>query len=145
MRSSFSMFLLYHAYIYLELLILTCTIYILAPLFSSIARLVSIISIIGLFSYFDSGFNVASSNNNINQIPVAIDHLNVHPKQIVISFINPHVTIQLRSTMKIPIIPIIFKKGSFIYLFSFLDFFFAASSAFASSLSNLANTEVILA
>ena len=31
MRSSFSMFLLYHAYIYLELLILTCTIYILAP------------------------------------------------------------------------------------------------------------------
>ena len=31
MKSSFSMFLLYHAYIYLELLILTCTIYILAP------------------------------------------------------------------------------------------------------------------
>ena len=85
------------------------------------ARLVSIISIIDLFSYFDSGFNVASSNNNINQIPVAIDHLNVHPKQIVISFINPHVTIQLSaSTMKIPIIiPRIFKKGSFIYLPSF--------------------------
>ena len=29
------MFLLYHAYIYLELLILTCTIYILAPLYLS--------------------------------------------------------------------------------------------------------------
>jgi hypothetical protein len=31
MRSSFSMFLLYHAYVYLEFLILACTIYILAP------------------------------------------------------------------------------------------------------------------
>ena len=30
MRSSFSMFLLYHAYVYLEFLILACTIYILA-------------------------------------------------------------------------------------------------------------------
>jgi len=34
MRSSFSMFLLYHVYVYLEFLILACTIYILAPLFS---------------------------------------------------------------------------------------------------------------
>ena len=33
MRSSFSMFLLYHAYVYLEFLILACTIYILAPAF----------------------------------------------------------------------------------------------------------------
>lgn len=32
MRSSFSMFLLYHAYVYLEFLILACTIYILAPI-----------------------------------------------------------------------------------------------------------------
>ena len=32
MRSSFSMSLLYHAYVYLEFLILACTIYILAPL-----------------------------------------------------------------------------------------------------------------
>ncbi len=32
MRSSFSMSLLYHAYVYLEFLILVCTIYILAPL-----------------------------------------------------------------------------------------------------------------
>ena len=32
MRSSFSMPLLYHAYVYLEFLILACTIYILAPL-----------------------------------------------------------------------------------------------------------------
>ena len=31
MRSSFSMPLLYHAYVYLEFLILVCTIYILAP------------------------------------------------------------------------------------------------------------------
>ena len=31
MRSSFSMSLLYHAYVYLEFLILACTIYILAP------------------------------------------------------------------------------------------------------------------
>ena len=31
MRSSFSMYLLYHAYMYLEFLILACTIYILAP------------------------------------------------------------------------------------------------------------------
>ena len=31
MRSSFSMPLLYHAYVYLEFLILACTIYILAP------------------------------------------------------------------------------------------------------------------
>ena len=31
MRSSFSMFLLYHVYVYLEFLILACTIYILAP------------------------------------------------------------------------------------------------------------------
>ena len=30
-RSSFSMSLLYHAYVYLEFLILACTIYILAP------------------------------------------------------------------------------------------------------------------
>ena len=32
MRSSFSMPLLYHAYVYLEFLILACTIYILAPI-----------------------------------------------------------------------------------------------------------------
>ena len=32
MRSSFSMSLLYHAYVYLEFLILACTIYILAPI-----------------------------------------------------------------------------------------------------------------
>ena len=31
MRSSFSISLLYHAYVYLEFLILACTIYILAP------------------------------------------------------------------------------------------------------------------
>ena len=31
----------------------------------------------------------------INQIPVAILHLNVHPKHIAISLIIPHVTIQL--------------------------------------------------
>ncbi|MCC2232833.1 hypothetical protein LKD81_17945, partial [Lachnospiraceae bacterium CLA-AA-H215] len=31
MRSSFSMSLLYHAYVYLEFLIFACTIYILAP------------------------------------------------------------------------------------------------------------------
>ena len=31
----------------------------------------------------------------INQIPVAIDHLNVKPKHIVISLIIPHVTIKL--------------------------------------------------
>lgn len=31
MRSSFSLSLLYHAYVYLEFLILACTIYILAP------------------------------------------------------------------------------------------------------------------
>ena len=34
MRSSFSMSLLYHAYVYLEFLILACTIYILAPEYS---------------------------------------------------------------------------------------------------------------
>ena len=34
MRSSFSMPLLYHAYVYLEFLILACTIYILAPMLS---------------------------------------------------------------------------------------------------------------
>ena len=33
MRSSFSMSLLYHAYVYLEFLILACTIYILAPMY----------------------------------------------------------------------------------------------------------------
>ena len=40
MRSSFSMSLLYHAYVYLEFLILACTIYILAPhpLVGSISR-----------------------------------------------------------------------------------------------------------
>ena len=32
MRSSFSISLLYHAYVYLEFLILACTIYILAPI-----------------------------------------------------------------------------------------------------------------
>ena len=32
MRSSFSLSLLYHAYVYLEFLILACTIYILAPI-----------------------------------------------------------------------------------------------------------------
>ena len=32
MRSSFSLSLLYHAYVYLEFLILACTIYILAPM-----------------------------------------------------------------------------------------------------------------
>ena len=32
MRSSFSIPLLYHAYVYLEFLILACTIYILAPM-----------------------------------------------------------------------------------------------------------------
>jgi len=32
MRSSFSISVLYHAYVYLEFLILACTIYILAPL-----------------------------------------------------------------------------------------------------------------
>ena len=35
MRSSFSMFLLYHVYVYLEFLILACTIYILAPKYGS--------------------------------------------------------------------------------------------------------------
>ena len=36
MRSSFSMPLLYHAYVYLEFLILACTIYILAPVIAPI-------------------------------------------------------------------------------------------------------------
>ena len=36
MRSSFSMPLLYHAYVYLEFLILACTIYILAPYVSQL-------------------------------------------------------------------------------------------------------------
>lgn len=38
MRSSFSMSLLYHAYVYLEFLILACTIYILAPAISFYQR-----------------------------------------------------------------------------------------------------------
>ena len=36
MRSSFSISLLYHAYVYLEFLILACTIYILAPLYPKV-------------------------------------------------------------------------------------------------------------
>ena len=37
MRSSFSLSLLYHAYVYLEFLILACTIYILAPSYEFLA------------------------------------------------------------------------------------------------------------
>ena len=57
MRSSFSMFLLYHAYIYLELLILTCTIYILAP--DLIGNKVTIDTIIAGISFLLSVFTAS--------------------------------------------------------------------------------------
>ena len=40
MKSSFSIYLLYHAYVYLEFLIWACTIYILAPKTSSGTRII---------------------------------------------------------------------------------------------------------
>lgn len=48
------MFLLYHAYVYLEFLILACTIYILAPVFNSLQFIIGIIGRIvsGLFTTY---------------------------------------------------------------------------------------------
>ena len=53
MRSSFSMSLLYHAYVYLEFLILACTIYILAPVNVNSTELVVFEAAIDLMSYVD--------------------------------------------------------------------------------------------
>lgn len=41
--------------------------------------------------------NIADNKHIISQIPIATDHLNFNPKQIVISFIIPHVTTRLNA------------------------------------------------
>ena len=43
--------------------------------------------------------NIADNKHIISQIPIATDHLNFNPKQIVISFIIPHVTIRLNTQL----------------------------------------------
>ena len=43
--------------------------------------------------------NIADNKHIISQIPIATDHLNFNPKQIVISFIVPHVTTRLNTQL----------------------------------------------
>lgn len=43
--------------------------------------------------------NIVDNKHIISQIPTATDHLNFNPKQIVISFIIPHVTTRLNTQL----------------------------------------------
>ena len=70
MRSSFSISLLYHAYVYLEFLILACTIYILAPDFAFMPNKLDLIRDIALGT--DNAERKAYSNNKYGLVEYSI-------------------------------------------------------------------------
>ena len=80
MRSSFSMSLLYHAYVYLEFLILACTIYILAPMLDGVVNEETLSEVLGFYSTVESlektkDYEVAYDTIvKINNVP-AVDRL----------------------------------------------------------------------
>ena len=90
MRSSFSMPLLYHAYVYLEFLILACTIYILAPnlFYYIIKNLYTLFFIITrIATLFQYNFLIASTlNSNNRNSYISIDQRAAMPSSYLLHY-----------------------------------------------------------
>ena len=90
MRFSFSMLLLYHAYVYLEFLILACTIYILAPnlFYYIIKNLYTLFFIITrIATLFQYNFLIASTlNSNNRNSYISIDQRAAMPSSYLLHY-----------------------------------------------------------